>query len=65
MTSRAKGYPFECRLPEGLPVEGGVLGGHARSLDWQLRRAAFICSVAAEVVEDAAAKLCALIGGEP
>ncbi|MBE7499347.1 MAG: type II toxin-antitoxin system PemK/MazF family toxin [Verrucomicrobiales bacterium] len=64
VTSRAKGYPFECRLPEGLPVQGVVLSDHARSLDWQSRRAAFICTAPAEVVEDAAAKLSALIGAE-
>lgn len=64
VTSRAKGYPFECRLPEGLPVQGVVLSDHARSLDWQARHIAFICPAPIEVVEDATAKLHALTGGE-
>ena len=64
VTSRAKGYPFECGLPDELAVQGVVLSDHARSLDWRARRATFICAAPLELVEDATAKLHALIGGE-
>ena len=37
ITSRAKGYPFAVRIPEGLPVRGVVLADQAKSLDWCAR----------------------------
>jgi mRNA interferase MazF len=64
VTSRAKGYPFDCGLPDALPIQGVVLSDHARSLDWRARHATFICAAPPELVEDATAKLLALIGGE-
>lgn len=64
VTRQAKGYPFETALPAGLRVQGAVLSDHARSLDWRTRQAEFICVAPAEVVEDVAAKVQALIGGE-
>ena len=62
ITSRVKGYPFETRLPDGLPISGVVLADHARSLDWNSRRAELICPLPAEVVQDVAAKIIALVG---
>lgn len=50
VTSQLKGYPFEVRLPEGLPVRGAVLADHIKSLDWRERQAEFVCDVPAEVV---------------
>jgi len=64
ITSRVKGYPFETALPEDSPVQGIVLSDHARSLDWQSRKAKFICRLPLEVVEDITAKIIALVGGE-
>jgi mRNA interferase MazF len=64
VTSQTKGYPFETALPAGLEVQGVVLADHVRSLDWRTRRAEYICTAPAEVVEDVAAKAQALIGGE-
>lgn len=64
VTQQAKGYRFETALPPGLRVEGVVLADHVRSLDWRTRRAEFICPAPAEVVDDVAAKVQALIGGE-
>src|SRR5262249_26692473 len=42
ITSQVKGYPFEVRLPEGLPVTGAVLSDHVKSADWQVRRSTWI-----------------------
>ena len=39
ITSREKGYPFEVKLPDGLPVAGVILADHLKSQDWQARRA--------------------------
>jgi len=64
VTNQAKGYPFETALPPGLRVQGVVLADHVRSLDWRTRRADFICAAPAEVVEDVAAKVQALLSGE-
>lgn len=48
ITSRVKGYPFEVRVPDGLPVEGVVLSDQAKSLDWRARVAEFLCKVPQE-----------------
>ena len=64
ITNKVKGYPFESPLPSGLPIQGVILSDHVRSLDWQSRRAEKICALPDGVVEDVAAKISALIGGE-
>lgn len=61
VTSRAKGYPFEAGLPEGLPIQGVVLSDHARSLDWRERNAKLICRLPSAIVDEVAAKLVALV----
>lgn len=48
ITSQVKGYPFEVRIPDGLPVEGVVLSDQAKSLDWRSRSAEFVCKVPEE-----------------
>ena len=54
ITSRAKGYPGEVIIPEGLAVSGVILADQIKSLDWQARGAEFAdrmpLSVIAEVV---------------
>ena len=57
IATRAKGYPFEVALPEGLPVGGVVLADHLRSADWQARGAELACRVPPGVVADVLAKL--------
>lgn len=39
ITSEAKGYPFEVKIPEGLAVRGVVLSDQVKSLDWRARGA--------------------------
>jgi mRNA interferase MazF len=65
ITSRSKGYPFECALPSNLPVTGVVLADQLRSLDWRVRRAAYICKLPSDVTEEITAKLLALIAVPP
>ena len=52
ITSRAKGYPFELELPDGLPVSGAVLCDHIRSLDWRERQWQQITAAPAAFVSD-------------
>lgn len=54
---RAKGYPFEVILPDGLPVAGVVLADHLRSADWKARGATILGRAPSEVIEDVLAKL--------
>jgi mRNA interferase MazF len=64
VTKQAKGYPFESVLPTELPVRGVVLADHVRSLDWRSRRSEFICKAPAEVLDQVAAKVHALLSDE-
>lgn len=55
--ARAKGYPFEVALPDGVGVEGVVLADHLRSADWRARNAEPAGRVPAAVVDEVLAKL--------
>jgi mRNA interferase MazF len=61
ITSQAKGYPFEVRLPGGTDVSGVVLSDQVKSLDWRARRAEFLCAVPDAVVAETLGKLGALL----
>jgi len=52
ITSKIKGYPFEVKLPEGLPIKGVILADQIRSLDWRARKAKFIAKAPKEVLEE-------------
>jgi mRNA interferase MazF len=62
VTQQAKGYAFEVRLPDGLPVQGVVLADHIKSADWQGRGNAPIATVPADVLDEVRAKLKPLLG---
>lgn len=38
ITTKEKGYPFEVKLPNGLPIEGVILTDQVKSLDWKARQ---------------------------
>jgi mRNA interferase MazF len=57
ITSRAKGYPFEVALPDGLTVSGVVLADQIRSLDWRARKAKFVDRAPTPVVREVLARL--------
>ncbi len=64
ITNRAKGYPFEVRLPEQAPVTGVVLVDQVRNLDWHERRAEFIGELDLETLAEIFARLRPLVEPE-
>lgn len=63
ITGQVKGYPFEVAVPAGLQVEGVVLADQVKNLDWRARKAARICSLPPEVVNQVLERLNALLAG--
>lgn len=61
ITSRSKGYPFEVALPEGSGIHGVVLCDQIKSLDWRVRRAQRIASVADDLMLEVTGRILALI----
>lgn len=61
LTTRVKGYPFEVPVPDGLRVSGVVLADQVRSLDWQKRRAEFLCRLPQAVTDAVRQRLSRLI----
>jgi mRNA interferase MazF len=61
ITSQVKGYPFEVRVPSGLPVSGVVLADQVKSLDWRARGAEVVCRLPGGVVTEALQKLGTLL----
>ena len=51
ITSRAKGYPFEVALPQGLAVVGVILSDQLKNVDWRSRSAEFMCKVDHAVID--------------
>ena len=61
IASQVKGYPFEVPLPAGLPIRGAILSDQLKSLDWRVRRAARACILPKEVLDEAVARVLALV----
>ncbi len=61
ITLKAKGYPFEVQLPLDLKVSGVVLADQVKNLDWQIRKAEFLCKAPEEVVAEVISKIQVLI----
>ena len=61
ITSQVKGYPFEVALSGGR-VNGVVLCDHVRSVDWRERSMQFTEKASADVVQDVADHIGALVG---
>ncbi|HYE50446.1 MAG TPA: type II toxin-antitoxin system PemK/MazF family toxin [Azospirillaceae bacterium] len=62
ITSKAKGFPFEVRLPDGLPIAGVVLADHVKSVDRSARHLEVVGQAPPSVVEEVQAKLAPLLG---
>ncbi len=61
ITTKAKGYPFEVEIPDGLKVTGVILADQVKSLDWRVRQAQFACKAPPGVVAEVQAKIQVLI----
>jgi mRNA interferase MazF len=61
ITNQSKGYPYEVEVPPGLAVRGVVLADQVKNLDWKQRKAAYLCEVPHEVLEDVLEKVLTLI----
>ena len=59
--TQVKGYPFEVRIPEGLPIKEAILSDQAKSLDWRARQAEFICVLPDQIMSDVLQKLGTLV----
>jgi mRNA interferase MazF len=63
ITSHVKGYPFEVKLPNGLPVHGVILADQVKSLDWQVREASLIKKLPPHIVKKTTDLLLTLLTG--
>ena len=61
ITNQIKGYPFEVVISPGYEVGGVVLADQAKSLDWRIRKAEFICALPQEVILEVLDKLGTLL----
>ncbi len=61
ITSQAKGYPFEVKIPDNLEISGVILSDQIKSLDWKTRKAEFICKLPKEALIDTLNKIHALL----
>ena len=61
ITSQEKNYPFEVKIPQGLPVSGVILADQVKSLDWHARHVEFVCRISLSVIEDIIDKLSLLL----
>lgn len=52
ITSQIKDYPFEIKI-NSKEITGVILCDQLRSLDWQVRKAKFICTIPKELVTKA------------
>ena len=61
ITNQIKGYPFEVVIPPGYKAGGVVLADQAKSLDWRVRKAEFICALPKVVILEVLDKLGTLL----
>jgi mRNA interferase MazF len=61
ITTKVKGYPFEVKLPNDLPITGVVLADQIKSLDWVARKAEKVGRAPDPVTSEVLAKLNALL----
>jgi mRNA interferase MazF len=64
ITSQKKNYPWEVGIPTNPNVHGVVLADQIKNLDWRKRNAQFICTLAADLIDDVIDKGFALLSAE-
>jgi mRNA interferase MazF len=62
VTSRMRRRVFDVALPEGSPIDGAILADQVRTIDWRARFAKLGGTVSPAILDEARAKLAALIG---
>ena len=61
ITTRERGWPWEVRLPEGLPISGVILVDHVRSVDREARQMEVVGAAPRTVLDDVDARLAPLL----
>ena len=61
ITSQIMGYPFEVRIPAGLPIDGVILADQIKSLDWRVRKVELICLLPSKVIKEVLEKVNTLL----
>ena len=64
ISSQLKGYPFEVRVPAGLPVAGVVLADQVKSVDWRARQASRLSALPPRTIARVLELLQTLVGLE-
>ena len=57
ITSQVKGYPFEVRIPAGLPIAGVILSDQVKSMDWRASNSERIFSLSPDAIIEVLGKL--------
>lgn len=63
ITTQAKGYPFEVKIPDGLLAKGVVLSDQVKNLDWRIRQAEWFCTLPEATIQQVQKRLGKLLGG--
>ena len=61
ITSKNKHRPFHVQIQESDKISGFVISDHICSIDWQARKAKFICKANTEVINEVVAKIATLL----
>jgi mRNA interferase MazF len=61
ITSKAKGWPMEVALPDGLSVSGVVLVDHVKSIDREARNLEIVGTAPPDVLSEIDARLAPLL----
>jgi mRNA interferase MazF len=61
ITNQVKGYPFEVKIPFIKDVSGVILSDQAKSLDWKIKNAEYICKLSENITVEVLNKLNTLI----
>jgi len=64
ITNQIKGYPFEVKIPPGLPIEGVILADQVKNLDWAIRDAELIYHLSRSTIAKVLEKINILLSFE-
>lgn len=61
ISSQVKGYPFEVKIPDNPEIKGVILSDQIKNLDWETRKAEFICKLSKPALAETLNKINALL----